>query len=245
MLRGKGLLTPLQRAFLAAFATLPDQGSFYLAGAPALAEFGSVPGSGPGAPRPRIGPRSPKGRFAAHGLSHGPHRGPSRRTDRATVPTRALRPARTAHAWIWETAPLIQSFQRGASRCTNGSRRGERIRAFAAYPWLARRQNGSAPRVSRPSCFVRSASLRDFVVQTSCAPRRFATSWSKRPAPRAIQPPSWSKRPAPRAIQPPSWSRRRALRVAARPTVSTPGSPPRGRSPAPPCRAAAAPGRAC
>ncbi|MCR4406294.1 MAG: nucleotidyl transferase AbiEii/AbiGii toxin family protein [Anaerolineae bacterium] len=39
MLRGKGLLTPLQTAFLAAFTTLPDQAHFYLTGGTALAEF--------------------------------------------------------------------------------------------------------------------------------------------------------------------------------------------------------------
>ncbi len=39
MLRGKGLLTPLQRACLAAFAGLPDQAHFYLSGGTALAEF--------------------------------------------------------------------------------------------------------------------------------------------------------------------------------------------------------------
>jgi hypothetical protein len=39
MLKGKGLLTPIQKAFLAAFAELPDQAQFYLAGGTALAEF--------------------------------------------------------------------------------------------------------------------------------------------------------------------------------------------------------------
>jgi len=39
MLRGKGLLTPLQRAFIAGFAALPDQAQFYLAGGTALAEY--------------------------------------------------------------------------------------------------------------------------------------------------------------------------------------------------------------
>ncbi len=39
MLRGKGLLTPIQRAFIARFAALPDQAQFYLAGGTALAEY--------------------------------------------------------------------------------------------------------------------------------------------------------------------------------------------------------------
>lgn len=39
MLKGKGLLTPIQNVFLAAFAELPDQAQFYLAGGTALAEF--------------------------------------------------------------------------------------------------------------------------------------------------------------------------------------------------------------
>jgi hypothetical protein len=39
MLKGKGLLTPIQRAFLRVFAELPDQEQFYLAGGTALAEF--------------------------------------------------------------------------------------------------------------------------------------------------------------------------------------------------------------
>ena len=39
MLRGKGLLTPIERSFIAAFATLPDQAQFYLAGGTALAEY--------------------------------------------------------------------------------------------------------------------------------------------------------------------------------------------------------------
>lgn len=39
MLRGSGLLTPIQRRFIAAFASLPDQARFYLAGGTALAEY--------------------------------------------------------------------------------------------------------------------------------------------------------------------------------------------------------------
>lgn len=39
MLRGKGLLLPTQQAFIAAFAGLPDQETFYLAGGTALAEY--------------------------------------------------------------------------------------------------------------------------------------------------------------------------------------------------------------
>jgi hypothetical protein len=39
MLRGRGLLTPVQRAFMARFAALPDQEHFYLAGGTALAEY--------------------------------------------------------------------------------------------------------------------------------------------------------------------------------------------------------------
>lgn len=39
MLRGKGLLTPIQRTFLAAFTRLPDHVHFYLAGGTALAEY--------------------------------------------------------------------------------------------------------------------------------------------------------------------------------------------------------------
>jgi predicted nucleotidyltransferase component of viral defense system len=39
VLRGKGLLTALQRAFLALFAELPDQNQFVLTGGTALAEF--------------------------------------------------------------------------------------------------------------------------------------------------------------------------------------------------------------
>jgi hypothetical protein len=39
VLRGKGLLTPIQRAFVEAFARLPEQERFYLAGGTALAEF--------------------------------------------------------------------------------------------------------------------------------------------------------------------------------------------------------------
>ena len=39
MPRGKGLLTPIQRSFIAEFALLPDQAQFYLAGGTALAEY--------------------------------------------------------------------------------------------------------------------------------------------------------------------------------------------------------------
>lgn len=39
MLRGKGLLTPIQRSFIARFAALPDQAQFYLADGTALAEY--------------------------------------------------------------------------------------------------------------------------------------------------------------------------------------------------------------
>ncbi len=39
MLRGKGLLRPLQRHFLDLWASLPEQASFYLTGGTALAEF--------------------------------------------------------------------------------------------------------------------------------------------------------------------------------------------------------------
>ncbi len=39
MLKGQGLLTPLQRTFLQAFAELPDQHRFFLTGGTALAEF--------------------------------------------------------------------------------------------------------------------------------------------------------------------------------------------------------------
>ncbi len=39
MLDGKGLLTPIQRDFMAFFASLPDQERFYLTGGTALAEF--------------------------------------------------------------------------------------------------------------------------------------------------------------------------------------------------------------
>jgi len=39
MLHGKGLLTPIQRSFIAEFASLPDQEQFYLAGGTALAEY--------------------------------------------------------------------------------------------------------------------------------------------------------------------------------------------------------------
>lgn len=38
MLRGNGLLTPIQRAFIVRFAALPDKGHFYLAGGTAPAE---------------------------------------------------------------------------------------------------------------------------------------------------------------------------------------------------------------
>ncbi len=38
-LRGFGTLTPIQKAFLAAFATLPDQAQFFLTGGTALAEY--------------------------------------------------------------------------------------------------------------------------------------------------------------------------------------------------------------
>ena len=38
-LSGRGLLTPIQRAFLSAFAGLPDQSAFFLTGGTALAEF--------------------------------------------------------------------------------------------------------------------------------------------------------------------------------------------------------------
>lgn len=38
-IEGKGLLTPVQRKFMAAFAQIPDQRQFYLAGGTALAEF--------------------------------------------------------------------------------------------------------------------------------------------------------------------------------------------------------------
>lgn len=38
-LSGQGLLTPVQRSFLSAFAGLPDQSNFYLTGGTALAEF--------------------------------------------------------------------------------------------------------------------------------------------------------------------------------------------------------------
>jgi hypothetical protein len=38
MLRGKGLLTPIQRSFIAEFALLPDHAQFYLAGGTALAD---------------------------------------------------------------------------------------------------------------------------------------------------------------------------------------------------------------
>lgn len=39
MRTGNGLLSPVQRLFLAAFAQLPDQAQFYLAGGTALAEY--------------------------------------------------------------------------------------------------------------------------------------------------------------------------------------------------------------
>lgn len=39
MLSGKGLLTPIQKGFIEAFARLPDQGQFYLTGGTALAEY--------------------------------------------------------------------------------------------------------------------------------------------------------------------------------------------------------------
>lgn len=39
MLSGKGLLSPLQKSFLAAFVEIPDQAQFYLSGGTALAEF--------------------------------------------------------------------------------------------------------------------------------------------------------------------------------------------------------------
>lgn len=39
MRTANGLLTPVQRLFLAAFAQLPDQAQFYLAGGTALAEY--------------------------------------------------------------------------------------------------------------------------------------------------------------------------------------------------------------
>ena len=39
MLKGNGLLTPVQRKFLAAFSRLPDQARFYLTGGTALTEF--------------------------------------------------------------------------------------------------------------------------------------------------------------------------------------------------------------
>jgi len=38
-LKGKGLLTPIQRSFLALFAEMPDQGQFYLTGGTALTEY--------------------------------------------------------------------------------------------------------------------------------------------------------------------------------------------------------------
>lgn len=37
--KGLGILTPLQKRFLEIFATLPDQGQFYLAGGTALSEY--------------------------------------------------------------------------------------------------------------------------------------------------------------------------------------------------------------
>jgi len=39
VLKGKNLLTPIQKAFLSAFVALPDQSHFYLTGGTALAEF--------------------------------------------------------------------------------------------------------------------------------------------------------------------------------------------------------------
>lgn len=39
MLHGRGLLTPIQRRFITAFGSLPDQDQFYLAGGTALAEY--------------------------------------------------------------------------------------------------------------------------------------------------------------------------------------------------------------
>jgi len=39
MLKGKGLLTPLQQEFLAVFSRIPDQKRFYLTGGTALAEY--------------------------------------------------------------------------------------------------------------------------------------------------------------------------------------------------------------
>jgi len=39
VLRGKGLLRPLQRHFLDLWASFPEQASFYLTGGTALAEF--------------------------------------------------------------------------------------------------------------------------------------------------------------------------------------------------------------
>lgn len=39
VLRGRGLLQPLQKKFLTFWATLPDQSQFYLTGGTALAEF--------------------------------------------------------------------------------------------------------------------------------------------------------------------------------------------------------------
>jgi hypothetical protein len=38
VLRGEGLLTPIQRSFIAEFATLPDQARFFVAGGAAQAE---------------------------------------------------------------------------------------------------------------------------------------------------------------------------------------------------------------
>ena len=45
MLKGKGLLTPLQKDILALFAQLSDQDQFYLTGGTALAEYYLVPGN--------------------------------------------------------------------------------------------------------------------------------------------------------------------------------------------------------
>ena len=39
MLKGKGLLTPIQKSFLAIFTQVPDQERFFLTGGTALAEY--------------------------------------------------------------------------------------------------------------------------------------------------------------------------------------------------------------
>ncbi len=39
MLKGKGLLTPLQKEFMSVFSRIPDQEHFYLTGGTALSEF--------------------------------------------------------------------------------------------------------------------------------------------------------------------------------------------------------------